>query len=147
MVKPETQKNEYKSSWHDHYYEWISGYANANGGTLYIGVNDDGYVIGLKDSKYLLDTLPNQVNSLMGITISIDHGCVSMRGDNLKYDEVPRDIAQKPENLYVRGILTKKALEDIDAAPSGSPKNIGDPAHFSGVSPTFPEALLTFLVS
>ena len=29
----------------------------------------------------------------------------------------------------------------------GSPKNIGDPAHFSGVSPTFPEALLTFLVS
>jgi len=29
----------------------------------------------------------------------------------------------------------------------GSPKNIGDPTHFSGVSPTIPEALLTFLVS
>jgi ATP-dependent DNA helicase RecG len=118
MVKPETQKNEYKSSWHDHYYEWISGYANANGGTLYVGVNDDGYVVGLKDSRYLLDTLPNQVNSLMGITISIDHGCAAARGENLKYDEVPCDVAQKPENLYVRGILTKKALEDIEAAPN-----------------------------
>ena len=60
--KPEAQTIEYKSSWHDDYFEWISGYANAKGGTLYIGVNDDGYVVGVKDVKYLLDKLPNRIS-------------------------------------------------------------------------------------
>ena len=125
MVKPETQKNEYKSSWQDEYYEWISGYANANGGTLYVGINDDGYVVGVKDSKFLLDTLPNQINALLGITVSIDHGMAAARGENLKYNEVPADVAQKPVNLYIRGILTHKALADIDAAPTET-KNVSD---------------------
>ena len=61
MSKLEAQTIEYKSSWQDEYFEWICGYANAKGGKLYIGVNDDGYVVGLKDVKYLLDTLPNQI--------------------------------------------------------------------------------------
>ena len=30
--KPEAQTIEYKSSWHDDYFEWISGCANAKGG-------------------------------------------------------------------------------------------------------------------
>lgn len=37
------------------------------GGDLFIGVNDDGYVVGLKDSRYFLDTLPNQVIAHLGI--------------------------------------------------------------------------------
>ena len=34
---PEHQTIEWKASWHDEYLEWICGYANAYGGTLYIG--------------------------------------------------------------------------------------------------------------
>ena len=34
---PEHQNIEYKTSWHDDYLKWIVGYANANGGTIYIG--------------------------------------------------------------------------------------------------------------
>ncbi|GEM_PF-4496083 len=34
---PEHQTIEYKESWHDGFLEWICGYANAYGGTLYIG--------------------------------------------------------------------------------------------------------------
>ena len=117
MQKPEAQTIEYKSSWQDDYFGWIAGYANASGGTLYIGVNDDGYVVGLKDSRFLLDTLPNQISSFLTITVSIDHDSVEGLGHNLKYQSVPKSIAQKPENLYARGILKKKALEDIDAAP------------------------------
>ena len=123
--KPEAQTIEYKSSWHDDYFEWISGYANAKGGTLYIGVNDDGYVVGVKDVKYLLDKLPNRINSFLGIIVSIDHGVVSELGQNLKYDSVPADIATKPENLYARGILTEQALKDIDNAPNET-KNVTD---------------------
>ena len=50
MISPESQRIEYKSSWQEEYFGWIAGYANASGGTLYIGVNDDGYVVGVKDT-------------------------------------------------------------------------------------------------
>ena len=123
MPKRESQKTEYKSSWQEDYFEWINGYANAKGGKLYIGVNDDGYVVGLKDAYYLLDILPNQIADAMGIVIEIDHDTVPERGANLKYRSVPEDIAQKPENLYVRGILTKKSVDDIAAAPKET-KNV-----------------------
>ena len=124
MPKPEAQTIEYKSSWQDDYFIWISGYANANGGTLYIGVNDDGYVVGVKDVRFLLDTLPNQINSYLGITVSIDHGTVVGLGHNLKYGiNVPTDIAMKPDNLYVRGILVEQAIDDIDADP-GNTKSV-----------------------
>lgn len=123
MPKRESQKTEYKSSWQEEYFEWINGYANAKGGKLYIGVNDDGYVVGLKDAYYLLDVLPNQIVDTMGIVVEIDHDTVPQRGTNLKYCSIPEDIAQKPENLYVRGILTKKVIDDIDAAPTET-KNV-----------------------
>ena len=53
---PEHQTIEWKESWHDEFLEWICGYANAYGGTLYIGKNDNGDVVGLsdKDRKKLL---------------------------------------------------------------------------------------------
>lgn len=34
----ETQNIEYKESWRDEYLKWICGFANAQGGTLYIGI-------------------------------------------------------------------------------------------------------------
>ena len=123
-INPESQKTEYKSSWQDDFFEWICGYANSKGGTLYIGVNDDGYVVGLGDTRYLLDTLPNQVVAAMGIVIEIDHDVVNEMGTNIKYNIVPDDIAQKPENLYVRGILTAKVVDDI----------INDPDNITNVS-------------
>lgn len=46
---PEHQTIEYKESWYDEFLEWICGYANAYGGTLYIGKNDNGDVVGLSD--------------------------------------------------------------------------------------------------
>lgn len=119
--KPEAQTIEYKSSWHDDYFEWISGYANAKGGTLYIGVNDDGYVVGVKDTRFLLDQLPNKINSFLGITVSIDHGTVSGLGENIKYgNNIPDDIATKSVNLYARKILTEQALNDIDSDPGNT---------------------------
>ena len=41
---PEHQTIEWKESWHDEFLEWICGYANAYGGTLYIGRNYCGQV-------------------------------------------------------------------------------------------------------
>ena len=47
----ESQNIEYKESWRDEYLKWICGFANAQGGTLYIGVDDKGNVVGVKDAK------------------------------------------------------------------------------------------------
>jgi ATP-dependent DNA helicase RecG len=58
---PEKQNIEYKSSWHDDYLQWICGFANAQGGRIYIGKNDAGTVIGLKDSKKLMEEIINKI--------------------------------------------------------------------------------------
>jgi len=46
-LMPEQQNIEYKSSWHDDYLDWGCGFANAQGGKIYIGKDDSGKVIGL----------------------------------------------------------------------------------------------------
>ena len=46
----ESQNTEFKQSWHDEYFKWICGYANAKGGTLYIGIASPG--VGLAEGEY-----------------------------------------------------------------------------------------------
>ena len=41
----ESQLVEYKESWRNEYLKWICGFANAQGGVLYIGKRDDGSVV------------------------------------------------------------------------------------------------------
>lgn len=47
----ESQNIEYKQSWRDEYLKWICGFANANGGIILIGKDDDGNVVGVTDAK------------------------------------------------------------------------------------------------
>ena len=49
----ESQHIEYKSNWRDEYLKWVCGFANANGGKLYIGIDDTGMVTGI-DNHYEL---------------------------------------------------------------------------------------------
>ena len=53
IMLSESQNIEYKESWRDEYLKWICGFANAHGGRIYIGVNDNKEVIGLPDAKKL----------------------------------------------------------------------------------------------
>lgn len=69
---PEKQNIEYKSSWHDDYLQWICGFANAQGGRICIGKNDAGTVVGLKDSKKLMEEIPNKIRNFMGITAEVN---------------------------------------------------------------------------
>ena len=41
----ESQNVEYKESWRDEYLKWVCGFANAQGGSIYIGINDNGEII------------------------------------------------------------------------------------------------------
>lgn len=69
---PEHQTIEWKESWHDEYLKWICGYANAYGGILYIGKDDDGNVIGINNSKALLESIPNKITDTMGIIVDVN---------------------------------------------------------------------------
>ena len=41
--------------------EWVCGFANAKGGTIFIGKDDDGSVHSVSDSKDLLETIPQKI--------------------------------------------------------------------------------------
>ncbi len=70
----ENQNIEYKESWRDEYLKWICGFANAQGGTIYIGIKDDGSVCGIpeKDSKKLMEDIPNKIRDALGIIAEVN---------------------------------------------------------------------------
>ncbi|MFZ5976513.1 MAG: transcriptional regulator [Hydrotalea flava] len=69
---PEQQNIEYKQSWHDDYLKWVCGFANAQGGAIVIGKDDNGKVVGISDYKKLMDEIPNKAKDLMGILLDIN---------------------------------------------------------------------------
>lgn len=68
----ENQNIEWKESWRDEYLKWICGFANAQGGKIYIGMNDNGQVVGVADSKKLLEDIPNKAQTTMGILVDVN---------------------------------------------------------------------------
>ena len=69
---PETQNIEYKQSWRDKYLKWICGFANANGGSIFTGKDDNGNVVGVTDAKRLLEEIPNKVRAVLGILADVN---------------------------------------------------------------------------
>ena len=68
----ESQNIEYKQSWRDEYLKWICGFANAQGGTIYIGIDDDGKVCGIENAKRLMEDIPNKIVTTMGIVVDVN---------------------------------------------------------------------------
>ena len=68
----ESQNVEYKESWRDEYLKWLCGFANAQGGTIYVGVDDNGNVVGLNDVKKLMEDIPNKIQSGLGIVADVN---------------------------------------------------------------------------
>lgn len=67
----ENQNIEWKESWRDEYLKWICGFANAQGGKIYIGKRDDGTIIGVRNSKKLLEDIPNKIQNKLGIVADV----------------------------------------------------------------------------
>ena len=68
----ESQNIEYKESWRDEYLKWVCGFANAQGGTIYIGIDDTGNVVGIKNVKKLLEDIPNKIQTGLGIVANVN---------------------------------------------------------------------------
>jgi len=68
----ESQNIEWKESWHEKYLKWVCGFANSQGGSLFIGKDDSGKVKHLADAKKLLEYLPNQIRDLLGLMVDVN---------------------------------------------------------------------------
>src|SRR5690606_29624891 len=68
----ERQNIEWKKSWHDDYLKWVCGFANAVGGTIYIGKDNDGNVVDLPNYVALLESIPQKIRNTMGIICDIN---------------------------------------------------------------------------
>lgn len=69
---PESQIIEWKEKWKDEYLKWICGFANSNGGKIIIGKNDEGEIVGIDNSRKLLEYIPNKVRDILGIVVDVN---------------------------------------------------------------------------
>ncbi len=109
----ESQNIEWKESWRDEYLKWICGFANAQGGRLYIGKNDNGTVVGVIDSKKLLEDIPNKIQMMLGIVADVN----LLSEDGGDYIEIIVNPSNFPVNYkgeyHYRSGSTKQHLRGI----------------------------------
>ena len=110
----EQQNIEWKQSWRDEYLKWICGFANAQGGQIFIGKDDDGNVVHLEDYRRLLEDIPSKVRNHLGIICD-----VNLHDENgSKYIEIVVQPYTVPVSLrgryYYRSGSSKVELTGIE---------------------------------
>jgi ATP-dependent DNA helicase RecG len=112
-MQKENQNTEWKESWRDEYIKWICGFANAQGGTLYIGINDNGIVSGVDDAEKLLEDIPNKVRDVLGIMVNVN----LLSENDLPYIEIIVEPYPYPINYkgqyHFRSGSTKQELKGL----------------------------------
>lgn len=107
---PESQNIEYKESWRDEYLKWVCGFANAQGGAIYIGIRDDGTVAGVANGKQLLEDIPNKIKDTMGIIADVN----LLKEDGREYIEIKVNPSSYPVSYkgeyHYRSGSTKQQL-------------------------------------
>lgn len=109
----ESQNIEYKESWRDEYLKWSCGFANAQGGTIYIGIDDVGNVVGVKNTKKMMEDIPNKIQSGLGVVAEVNK--LSKKG--LDYLEIKVEPSSFPVSYHgeyhFRSGSTKQQLTGI----------------------------------
>ena len=109
----ESQNIEYKESWRDEYLKWVCGFANAQGGTIYIGIDDAGNVVGVKNIKKLMEDIPNKIQSGLGIVADVN----KLTKDGKDYLEIKVKPSSFPISyhgeFHYRSGATKQQLTGI----------------------------------
>lgn len=101
-VMGETHIIEYKSIWKDEWLQWICGYANAEGGTLYIGLANEGEVVGLQNVKRLMEDIPNKIVNKMNIYPDVRQ--LTREGKDI----IEIEVYPSQEGVTLDGVLYKR---------------------------------------
>ena len=106
----ENQQIEWKESWRDEFLRWICGFANAEGGVLHIGRNNQGVVVGVPNAARLLEEIPNKVRDILGIMVEVNLRRAAGKDlIEIRVEPYPSPISYKGEYHYRSG-STKQQL-------------------------------------
>jgi len=107
----ENQNIEYKTTWRDEYLKWICGFANAKGGTIYIGKDDNGNVVGITNAKKLLEDIPNKSRDILGVIVDVNlHTTPEGNFIEINIEDYPYPVNYKGQYHYRSG-STKQELK------------------------------------
>ena len=67
----EDQNIEFKQSWSDLNLKSICAFANTDGGRLYVGIDDNGNIIGIQNAKARIEDIPNTIRNKLGLLVSL----------------------------------------------------------------------------
>lgn len=112
-MKTESQNIEWKESWRDEFLKWICGFANAQGGKIYIGINDKGEVKGLPNAKKLLEDIPNKAKNHLGILVDVNLKTKAKKSYlEIIVEPYPNPISYEGE-YHFRAGSTKQTLRGV----------------------------------
>ena len=110
----ENQHIEWKRQWDDEHLKWLCAFANADGGSLCIGMDDSGRPVPLKNEKDLLQHLPTKIRDQLGIIADVNL-VETPEGDYIRIDIPPSDrLVSCHGHFYYRSGST--AMEVTGAA-------------------------------
>jgi ATP-dependent DNA helicase RecG len=113
MANNESQEVEYKQNWRDDCLKVISAFANSSGGFLYIGLDDQGKSLGLKNVKKMLEDIPNTIRNKLGIIPSVELD----KKDIIKVTVAPCSVPISYNGkYYLRSGSTVQELQGKDLA-------------------------------
>lgn len=108
MMK-ENQQIEWKASWRDEYMKWLCAFANAQGGRLVIGKDDQGKIVGLSNAYELMEDLPNKIRDLLGLVVDVN--LKSARGKEfieIVVEPYPSPISYRGRYYFRSGSTTQE---------------------------------------
>ncbi len=109
----EDKVTEFKREYIDEIRKTIIAFANTNGGNLYIGINDNGKAVGVKDVDDTILRVTNVVRDAIrpDITMFVESSCINIEDKNVvkitvqSGTEKPYYLAKKgirPEGVFIR---------------------------------------------
>lgn len=110
-MNAENQNTEWKESWRDEYLKWICGFANAQGGTIIIGKDDRGDIVGVPDAAKLMEDIPNKVRDVLGMVVDVNrHSQNGLELIEITVEPYPYPVNYKGQYHYRSG-STKQELK------------------------------------
>jgi ATP-dependent DNA helicase RecG len=94
---------EFKESWSDKCLRNVAALGNSDGGTLFIGLGDNGEVVGVDGVKKLLKEIPDKIQNVLGIVPIVD--CHSKDGK----DYISINVAKHDDILFFEGKVFVKS--------------------------------------
>lgn len=68
----EQQNIEFKAQWTDTILKTACAFANTNGGSIYIGIDDNGNPVELENVRKLMEDIPNKIKNIIGIVPNVN---------------------------------------------------------------------------